>query len=79
MICPSEPSRERVNVSHVIVECRVITYHPEIILANSGISPPNFCDFTQKCGINDISGKFSITVILKTSCKILNSSFFKKK
>ena len=27
-ICPSEPSRERVKVSHVIVECRVINHHP---------------------------------------------------
>ena len=29
-ICPSEPSRERVKVSHVIVECRVINHHPNV-------------------------------------------------
>ena len=29
LIFPSEPSRERVKVSHVIVECRVINHHPE--------------------------------------------------
>ena len=29
LICPSEPSRERVKVSHLIVECRVINYHPK--------------------------------------------------
>ena len=28
MICPSESSIERVKVSHVIVECRVINHHP---------------------------------------------------
>ena len=28
MICPSESSRERFEVSHVIVECRVINHHP---------------------------------------------------
>ena len=28
MIRPSESSRERVKVSHVIVECRVINPHP---------------------------------------------------
>ena len=28
LLCPSEPSRERVKVSHVIVECRVINHHP---------------------------------------------------
>ena len=28
LIFPSEPSRERVKVSHVIVECRVINHHP---------------------------------------------------
>ena len=28
---PSEPSRERVKVSHVIVECRVINHHPKLI------------------------------------------------
>ena len=28
LICPSEPSRERVKVSHVIVECRVFNNHP---------------------------------------------------
>ena len=27
-ICPSESSIERVKVSHVIVECRVINHHP---------------------------------------------------
>ena len=27
-ICPSEPSRERVKVSHVIVECKLINHHP---------------------------------------------------
>ena len=27
-ICPSEPTRERVKVSHVIVEHRVINHHP---------------------------------------------------
>ena len=27
-ICPSEPSRESVKFSHVIVECRVINHHP---------------------------------------------------
>ena len=27
-ICLSEPSGERVKVSHVIVECRVIHHHP---------------------------------------------------
>ena len=26
--CPSEPSMERVKVSHVIVECRVNNDHP---------------------------------------------------
>ena len=31
MICPSESSRERVEVSHVIIECRVINYNPYII------------------------------------------------
>ena len=30
-ICPSEPSRERVKISHVIVECRVINHHPHEI------------------------------------------------
>ena len=30
MICPSEPTRTRVKVSHVIVECRVINHHPLI-------------------------------------------------
>ena len=29
LIFPSEPSRERVKVSHVIVECRVINHHPD--------------------------------------------------
>ena len=28
LICPSEPSRERFKVSHVINECRVINHHP---------------------------------------------------
>ena len=28
MICPQEPPRERVKVSHVVVECRVINHHP---------------------------------------------------
>ena len=28
MICPSESSRERVKVNHVIVECRVINHNP---------------------------------------------------
>ena len=28
MICQSEPTRERVKVSHVVVECRVINHHP---------------------------------------------------
>ena len=28
LICPSEPSAERVKVSHVIVECIVMDYHP---------------------------------------------------
>ena len=28
LICPSQPPRERVEVSHVIVECRVINLHP---------------------------------------------------
>ena len=28
MIWSSEPSRERVKVSHVIVECRMINHHP---------------------------------------------------
>ena len=27
LICKSEPSRERVKVRHVIVECRVINHH----------------------------------------------------
>ena len=31
-ICPSEPSRERVKVGHVIVECRVINHHPYMLL-----------------------------------------------
>ena len=32
LICPTEPSRERVKVSHVINECRVIYHdHPEIL------------------------------------------------
>ena len=32
LICPSEPSRERVKlkVSHVIVECRMINHHPNL-------------------------------------------------
>ena len=29
MICLSESSRERVEVSHVIIECRVINHHPK--------------------------------------------------
>ena len=41
-ICPSEPSRERVKVSHVIVECRVINHHPylepAIHFPNMGLS-----------------------------------------
>ena len=28
LICPSEPSRKRFKVSHVINECRVINHHP---------------------------------------------------
>ena len=32
MIYPSEPSRERVKVSHVIVECRVIDHHPNFFV-----------------------------------------------
>ena len=28
LICLSEPSTERVKVGHVIVECRMINYHP---------------------------------------------------
>ena len=28
LIFPPEPSKERVKVSHVIFECRVINYHP---------------------------------------------------
>ena len=28
LIFPPEPSKECVNVSHVIVECRVINHHP---------------------------------------------------
>ena len=31
MICPSESSIERVKVSHVIVECRVINHHPVLL------------------------------------------------
>ena len=31
LICPSESSIERVKVSHVIVECRVINHHPILI------------------------------------------------
>ena len=34
MIFPSELSRERVKVSHVIVECRVINHHPKFIEHN---------------------------------------------
>ena len=30
LICPSEPSRERFKVSHVINECRVINHHPDL-------------------------------------------------
>ena len=30
LICPSKPLKERVKVSHVIVECRVIDHHPFI-------------------------------------------------
>ena len=30
LIYPSEPPRERVKVSHVIVECRVINHHPTL-------------------------------------------------
>ena len=30
LICPSERSRERVKVSHVIGECRVINHHPMV-------------------------------------------------
>ena len=30
----SEPSRERVKVSHVIVECRVINHHPGYLVYN---------------------------------------------
>ena len=36
LICPSEPYRERVKVSHVIVECRVINYHPETSYTTPG-------------------------------------------
>ena len=28
LICQSEPTREHVKVSHVVVECRVINHHP---------------------------------------------------
>ena len=28
LICQSEPTRERVKVSHVVVECRVVNHHP---------------------------------------------------
>ena len=28
LICQSERTRERVKVSHVVVECRVINHHP---------------------------------------------------
>ena len=28
LICQSEPTGERVKVSHVVVECRVINHHP---------------------------------------------------
>ena len=27
-ICPSEPSTYRVNVSHMVIECRVVNNHP---------------------------------------------------
>ena len=30
LICPSEPTRESVKVSHVIVKCRVINHHPYV-------------------------------------------------
>ena len=32
LICPSEPSRERFKVSHVINECRVINHHPGFLV-----------------------------------------------
>ena len=35
MICLSESSIERVKVSHVIVECRVINHHPRILSPNT--------------------------------------------
>ena len=31
LTCPSESSIERVKVSHVIVECRVINHHPFLL------------------------------------------------
>ena len=35
-ICPLEPSRERVKVSHVIVECIVINDHPLLFSEETG-------------------------------------------
>ena len=43
-ICPSEPSRERVKVSHVIVECRVINHHPYY----------NRSNFTKICNLTSL-------------------------
>ena len=38
LICPSEPSRERFKVSHVINECRVINHHPLFLHSSFFIS-----------------------------------------
>ena len=41
LVSPSEPSGERVKVSHVIVECRVIDHHPgQCVKTTSGDDPP---------------------------------------
>ena len=35
LICPSEPSRERVKVSHMIFEYRVINHHPARVVIHN--------------------------------------------
>ena len=40
MICQSEPTRERVKVSHVVVECRVINHHPAFRDSNFSLRIP---------------------------------------
>ena len=55
MICQSEPTRERVKVSHVEVECRVINHHPI-----NNVSPTLF-DITGR----PMLGLFYISILLK--------------